>query len=110
MAPWPSEGSRRDKATQTLDDLLPALRDRAAAGLGEIEGDAVAARIEQNLFDVAEPLELLYGERLGGRAEPLVRTVLELAVDATLARPTRLRRIDRRREVDRRWFQRSRVI
>jgi amylosucrase len=109
MSPWPSDRARREAAAAVLAAVLPRLRARAVDGLGEVEGEAVAARIEQHLYDVAEPLDLLYG----GTGKPvgeLVARLLDVAVDATLARPTRLRSLDRRREIDPGWFQRARVI
>jgi amylosucrase len=76
--------------------------------LGEEEGDAFLARLEQLSPDLAEPLERVYGEvtdvpRLIGRL------VLD-ALDAAAARPAELRRLDRRREIDPAWFQRSEMI
>jgi hypothetical protein len=53
-------------------------------------------------------LEILYGRR--SDLEELTRTAADLVVDAALARPDALRLLDRRREIDRGWFQRSRMV
>ena len=66
------------------------------------------ARLEQHHLDIFEPLELLYGEARDVAA--VVRTCVELVVDAAVQRPDPLRLLDRRREIDPAWFQRSRVV
>ncbi|MDP9241282.1 MAG: alpha-amylase family protein, partial [Actinomycetota bacterium] len=107
----PSDRDRRRRATETLQARLPSLRSRAVAGLGDIEGEAVAARIEHQLFDFAEPLDLLYGDADDPtRTDTIIGRLLDVVVDAALARPARLSLIDRRREVDAHWFQRSRMV
>lgn len=53
-------------------------------------------------------LEILYGRR--SDLEELTRTAADLVVDAALARPDALRLLDRRREIDRGWFQRPRMV
>jgi len=99
---------RRRRAASLLGDLLaeigPAARDR----LGALEGEAFLARFEHAHLDVVEPLDLLYGHRtdLGG----LVRGLVGVVLDAAAARPWSLRVLDRRREVDPGWFQRSRMV
>src|SRR4051794_12610267 len=110
MSPLPSGPARRQRARAAAQALLPGLRARAVAALGDIEGDAVTARIDQHLFDIVEPLDVLYGDAMPGGTDSLVARLLDLVVDAAVARPARLRRIDRRREVDPGWFQRSRVV
>jgi amylosucrase len=76
--------------------------------LGAREADAFLARLEQALFDIREPLEALYGEVVD--VDELVNDLVSDAIDAAAARPEKLRIIDRRREIDQAWFQRSRTI
>ena len=76
--------------------------------LGLQEADAFLARLEHLSFDIVEPLEQVYG----GVAD-LTGFVTELVLDALKAaaeRPTPLRLLDRRREIDPAWFQRSRMV
>ena len=80
----------------------------ARARLGEAEADAFLARLELLSFDIAEPLGQLYGD-VTDVAGLSTRLVLD-ALDAAAARPEGLRRLDRRREVDPGWFQRSRMV
>ncbi|MDQ1628464.1 MAG: amylosucrase [Actinomycetota bacterium] len=108
MSPLPSDRVRRAHARDTVQALLPSVQSRVAQSLGELEAEALVARIRQHLFDMVEPLQLLYGRTTDVAA--LTGRLLDLVVDAALERPPGLRRIDRRREVDPRWFQRSRVI
>ena len=88
--------------------LDPAREAVARARLGAQEADAFLARLEQLSFDIAEPLEQLYGDvvDVSGFITDLVLDALEAAA----ARPAELRMLDRRREIDPGWFQRSRVI
>ena len=76
--------------------------------LGAREADAFLARLELALFDIREPLEALYGEVVD--IDELVNDLVSDAIDAAAARPEKLRAIDRRREIDQAWFQRSRMI
>jgi amylosucrase len=81
-----------------------AVRER----LGLPEADAFLARLEQLSFDIAGPLEQVYG---GVADTTRLATGLVLdALDAAAARPAPLRLLDRRREIDPGWFQRSRMI
>ncbi|MFI5067887.1 MAG: amylosucrase [Streptosporangiales bacterium] len=76
--------------------------------LGPLEADAFLARLEQVSFDLSEPLEQVYGQ-----ATDVPRLATELVLDAleaAAARPAALRLLDRRREIDPAWFQRSRMI
>ena len=76
--------------------------------LGDLEADAFLARLEQLSFDIAGPLEQVYGG-----VTDATRFATELVLDALNAaarRSTRLRLLDRRREIDPAWFQRSRMI
>ena len=89
----------------TLDHAAEqAVRQR----LGLPEADAFLARLEQLSFDIVEPLGQVYGSTVN-----LTRFVTGLVLDALEAaagRPAALRLLDRRREIDPGWFQRSRMI
>jgi amylosucrase len=80
----------------------------AAERLGPAEADAFLTRLEQLSFDIIGPLSQLYGDvvDVGSFATELVLDALEAAA----SRPAGLRRLDRRREIDPAWFQRSRMI
>ena len=76
--------------------------------LGDLDADAFLARLEQLSFDIAGPLERVYGG-----VTDATRFATELVLDALNAaarRPAPLRLLDRRREIDPAWFQRSRMI
>jgi amylosucrase len=103
----PSDRVRREWAREVLERLLPDVRARVKR-LGPIEGAALLARLEQHHLDIIEPLDLLYGER--AELETVTRAVVDVVVAAALARPEALRLLDRRREIDRGWFQRSRMV
>jgi amylosucrase len=73
-----------------------------------LDADAFLARLDQLSFDIAGPIEQLYG---GVTDTTRLTTELVLdALDAAAGRPALLRLLDRRREIDPAWFQRSRVI
>ncbi len=97
--------ARRAAAEQAWRQLRPELEAEAVAALGPAEGDAFLARADLALYDVHEPLAALYAEA----ADELFARALRSALAAAVERPEALRRIDRRREVDPGWFQRSRV-
>ena len=80
----------------------------ARSRLGLAEADAFLTRLEQLSFDILEPLRQLYGGVVDVRG-----FATELVLDALRAaaqRPAALRLLDRRREIDPAWFQRSRMI
>ena len=88
--------------------LDQAAEDEVRRRLGHQEADAFLARLEHLSFDIAEPLGQVYG----GVAD-LTGFVTELVLDALKAaaeRPLALRLLDRRREIDPAWFQRSRMV
>ena len=89
-------------------NLTDTIGPPARARLGALEGEAFLARLEQVLPDVVDPLTVLYGQRTD--VAGLTRSLVGLALDAAAARPWPLRVLDRRREVDPGWFQRSRAI
>jgi amylosucrase len=83
-------------------------QDAVRRRLGAQEADAFLARLEQLSFDIAGPLEQVYGDVID-----TTRFATELILDAMNAaaeRPAPLRLLDRRREIDPAWFQRSRMI
>jgi amylosucrase len=89
-------------------DADPVFEAAARERLGIMEGDAFLARLELVSFDIREPLETLYGEVVD--VAQLVSDLVGDALDAAAARPAQLRMLDRRREIDPAWFQRSRTI
>jgi hypothetical protein len=91
-----------------VPELGPAIEDEVRSRLGLTEADAFLARLEQLSFDIFGPLSQLYGDvvEVGEFATELVRDALRAAAE----RPAELRRLDRRREIDPGWFQRSRVV
>ena len=88
--------------------LDPAREAVARARLGPQEADAFLARLDQLSFDIAEPLERLYGDVVD--VPGFITDLVLDALDAAARRPAPLRMLDRRREIDPAWFQRSRVI
>ena len=76
--------------------------------LGVLDADAFLARLEQLSFDIAGPLGQLYGSVTD--TTRLVTGLVMDALEAAAARPALLRLLDRRREIDPGWFQRSRMI
>src|ERR1039457_523737 len=88
--------------------LDPATESAARERLGPQEADAFLARLEQLSFDIAEPLEQLYGDVVD--VTGFVTTLVLDALEAAGGRPAAPRMLDRRREIDPAWFQRSRMI
>jgi amylosucrase len=86
--------------------LRPAIEREAQARLGRTEADAFLTRLEQLSFDIEEPLTQVYGADADKLAIELVRDALDKAAQ----RPQAQRLLDRRREIDPAWFQRSRMI
>ena len=95
-------------AAELRAELTVSVGPLARGRLGALEGEAFTARLEQVHLDIVEPLDALYGARTDVAA--LVRRLVGAALDAAAARPWPLRVLDRRREVDPGWFQRSRAI
>jgi len=91
-----------------VPELGPAVACEARSRLGAAEADAFLARLETLAFDITGPLGQVYGgvTDTGKLATQLVLDALQAAA----ARPPELRRLDRRREIDPAWFQRSRMI
>ncbi len=111
MPAYPSGPEQRSRAHAVLAALLPDVRARAVAALGQVEGEGLVARLEQHHLDLVEPLDRLYGGDSDLDALiALVRPLVDRVVEAALARPVALRILDRRREVDPGWFQRARML
>ena len=86
-----------------------ALEQAARARLDPAEADAFLARLEQLAFDITEPLEQVYGAAASD-GDGLIAGLITDALDAAARRPAALRMLDRRREIDPAWFQRSRMV
>jgi len=99
---------RRPSMTEPPVFKLDTLAQAARARLGPGEADAFLARLELLSFDILEPLGQVYGAVVD-LDEFAVRLVLD-ALEAAAQRPAALRLLDRRREIDPAWFQRSRMI
>jgi amylosucrase len=89
-----------------VPELRPAVEREARARLGPVEADAFLTRLEQLVFDIEEPLAQVYGAGADQLAIELIRDALAKAAE----RPQAQRLLDRRREIDPAWFQRSRMI
>ncbi|MBM2623154.1 hypothetical protein JIG36_47425 [Actinoplanes sp. LDG1-06] len=95
--------SVRSRAASAFEALLPSLTADATDRLGRSEALAFLARFETSLLDIYEPLEVVYGP------VPL-NDLVRSALDAAVERPDDLRELDRRREIDPRWYQRARQV
>jgi amylosucrase len=89
-----------------VPELGPAVEREARDRLGAAEADAFLTRLEHLSLDILESLGQVYGADAGKLATELVQD----ALDAAANRPAALRLLDRRREIDPAWFQRSRMI
>jgi amylosucrase len=103
-----AQAGRRQRAAAAHRRLRAGLEGDAATRLGRSDGLAFVARLEQSLLDLYEPLEELYGQQHDAAA--LMARLVGLALDAAEWRPSDLRDLDRRREIDPQWFQRARNI
>jgi amylosucrase len=98
------ETAVRRRAAEVHARLLPALAADAETSLGRAEAVAFLARVETSLLDIFEPLDQVYGD------DDLLDRLVRVALAAARDRPVRLRELDRRREVDRHWYQRARMV
>ncbi len=103
-----SEKTRRNQAIAAHRRFLPDLTLEAQSRLGRAEAVAFEARLDKHLLDIYEPLADLYGPAHDVPA--LFERLVRAAVDAVEHRPTELRELDRRREIDPHWYQRARNI
>jgi len=111
-----SRPGRRHRAVAAHRELIREFSGEAQARLGRPEAVAFEARLEQQLLDIYEPLEELYGsapaeppDRADGVPELFARLV-RIALEASAHRPAGLRELDRRREIDPFWYQRVRNV
>ena len=88
--------------------LDPAAQRAVQQRLGLPEADAFLARLEQLSFDIVGPLEQVYGGVVD--VTGFVTELVLDALEAAAARPAALRLLDRRREINPAWFQRSRMV
>src|SRR5260370_35617553 len=84
------------------------VEDEARTRLGALGATASLTRLEQLSVDILEPLSQVYGA-VADAGKFAVELVLD-ALHAAAERPAALRLLDRRREIDPAWFQRSRLI
>ncbi len=91
-----------------MPELGPAVEYEARSRLGLAEADAFLARLETLSFDITGPLGQVYGGVVD--VDKFATQLVLDALHAAAARPPELRRLDRRREIDPAWFQRSRMI
>jgi amylosucrase len=91
-----------------VPELGPGVEHEARSLLGASEADAFLTRLELLSFDITGPLGQVYSG-VADTGELAAQLVLD-ALQAAAARPAALRRLDRRREIDPAWFQRSRMI
>ncbi len=91
-----------------MPELGPAVGYEARSRLGLAEADAFLARLETLSFDITGPLGQVYGGVVD--VDKFATQLVLDALHAAAARPAELRRLDRRREIDPAWFQRSRMI
>jgi len=94
--------------TGLCPDQLARLATRARSRLGAAEADAFLTRLDTLSADITEPLQQLYGDVTD--SGDLIAGLMADALEAAAARPAALRLLDRRREIDPAWFQRSRMI
>jgi amylosucrase len=106
IPPGPAPTDGRAAAARAWSSLRPRLAEDAAAALGADEADAFLTRVELALSDVHDPLVELYPD---ADADALFERAVRVALAAATARPAALRRLDRRREIDPGWFQRTRM-
>jgi len=93
---------------QRVPELRATVEREALARLGAAEADAFLTRLDQLSFDILEPLGQVYGA-VTDPGQLATELVLD-ALDAAARRPQTQRLLDRRREIDPAWFQRSRMI
>ncbi len=93
-------------AARSLARLRSSLAEEAHLRLGRVEAVGFLARLDLWFADIHVPIAALYGEQCDGLIDHLVRIALEAAAQ----RPAELRDVDRRREIDARWYQNQRMV
>ena len=91
-----------------MPELRPAVERETRARLDVAAADAFLTRLDQLSFDILEPLGQVYGA-VTDPSKLATELVLD-ALNAAAQRPVPLQLLDRRREIDPAWFQRSRMI
>ena len=100
--------ARRIRAAAALRRMSADLTADAERRLGRSEAVAFLARLETGLVDLYDPLDAVYGDRHD--TDALMDRLVRVALAAAEARPADLRELDRRREIDRNWYQRARMV
>jgi amylosucrase len=88
--------------------LLTAAGELVRERLGELEGEAFLARLELVYPDLVVPLSELYGQRVD--VGMLIHELVGVSMENAAERPWPMRVLDRRRESNPGWFQRSRMV
>ena len=101
------DSERRRRAGASLHRLRPVIAQQAEEHLGRAQAVGFLARLDLWFLDLHGPLETLYGDDDG---DELVGRLVRLALAAAAQRPAELREVDRRREVEPRWYQEPRTI
>jgi amylosucrase len=101
----PETAARRVAAWRRL---APELSIEAEKLLGRAEAVAFLARLETSLADMYDPLDAVYGSVRD--VDALLRRLVAIALVAAADRPADLRELDRRREIDRHWYQGSDMV
>ena len=91
-----------------MSSLPTGFGTRAAALLGTAEAAVLLARVEHSLADASDALARVYGASFD--LDALVRRLLDRVLEAAAARPTDLRLLDHRREIDPAWFQHEHMV
>jgi amylosucrase len=99
----------RRRAGRCLSRLRPSLATEAEKRLGRVEAIAFLARLDVWFLDVHTPLATLYPGS-DDEVDALVERLVRLALRASAERPDALREVDRRREIDPRWYQDPRAV
>jgi amylosucrase len=109
IAPRP-DSERRRRAVLCLQRLRPGLAQEAEQCLGRAEAVGFLARLELWFSDLHGPVEALYGGRTEAETDAMVVRLVRLALRGASERPSELREVDRRREIEPRWYQHPRMI
>jgi amylosucrase len=96
------------RASTALQRMLPSLIEEAEKRLGREHAVSFLARVGVQFVDVYEPLDKLYGA--DHDLDSLLVRLIGLTLDGAEQRSDHLRDLDRRREVDRYWYQSSDMV